>query len=181
MANSSFVGMTDDQVINFLYESYYQTLFNYALRKLSGDNDAADECVHFVFDTARAKIKALRFHPNIGGWMFNTLHNRILAKYHEEQIRRHRFVTLTAKLAATLSYEMNFNTEKEIDDATLITMKDALLNELTPSEYELYRLFYIEKESIVNISQLLGLSVGAVKMRLFRLREKIKEKAKKFF
>ena len=64
-----------------------------------------------------------------------------------------------------------------VDDSgeNLITMKQAL-NELPAGSKLILTMFYMDKHSVREIGEILGLSSGTVKSRLFYSRKKLKEK-----
>lgn len=79
-------------------------------------------------------------------------------------------------MKSTLSYEKQMETiNLDNDDKQL---KQALLkaiSELRLHQQVVIRLFYIEEYSLKEISEMLGVSIGTAKSRLFHAREKLKK------
>ena len=64
------------------YEQYFNLVFSFCKIRLNGDEDAAADCAHRVFDIALEKAETLRKHSNIGGWFYNrqALHPEVLQR-----------------------------------------------------------------------------------------------------
>ncbi|CAM1340400.1 RNA polymerase sigma factor [Tenacibaculum amylolyticum] len=62
----------------------------------------------------------------------------------------------------------------EVKEKRKETLKKAIA-ELSLAHQQVIRLFYVEERSLIEMSELLGISTGTVKSRLFHAREKLKK------
>ncbi|MCL2671732.1 MAG: sigma-70 family RNA polymerase sigma factor [Clostridiales bacterium] len=149
-----------------LYEQYYEILFQYCLSRLGRNEDAAAECVHRTFEITLKKIKSLRDHPNIGGWLMNTVKHQV-AKYHD---KTRRDILLFRQMAANMAHETLLGRPMDSDLDV-----EAFLARLSESERVLYERYYVHEEKAKEIALSLGVSEAAVWMRLSRLRTKMQK------
>ncbi len=141
-----------------LYLEHYKDLFRYAYR-LTYEKNMAEEIMQDVFIEAYKKITLLYKHENPVGWLYVTVRN-ITKAYMRESLKMKKMLSLENNVVATTDVE-----SKEL----------LLQNFLTLEESEIMEKFYIEKNSLTEISAEVGISLSACKMRLKRARDKFKD------
>jgi len=137
-------------------------------RRLVRDADAAQDVVQETL---------LRLHANIGQllepaafwvWAKTILHREAIDYFHKEKRYVHDAVELR-----------DAGQELEYDQiaATRLTQKemDSYLRQLPNVDRDLLGLFYWREYEVKEIAAMLGVAVGAVKVRLFRARSRLRE------
>ena len=150
--------------IEELYRKMFLQLNIYAKRAL---NDAAlgEEAVQDTFRIACNKIEELMASPNPQGWIMKTL----------------QYVISNTKKSRAILLKTLFYTA-EINELSRACTKDEIDPEITyggivsTEEFTLLKTIAIERHSILEAAQELGISVSACKKRLQRIREKLRER-----
>lgn len=163
-----------------LYEEYFDILFRYCAPKLDHDNDATDNCVHQIFDIAQLKIKQLRKHPNIGGWMYITAKNCIKMERRKKKLYSRGLDGDPDFLSTIASWLPIDDDYASLNDDDIDKIKNKVLGLLDTEEYLMYHLYYEKHMSLPEIAQQLGISSGAARTRLYRVRIRIKDYIKKY-
>lgn len=168
--------MKPEQDIFFdaLYREYYRRLYLYALNNIS-DSDFAEDVVQDTFHELILHIDDLMQHENPGGWLINTLKN----KMRENDRMRRRYVRRFLSF-----YSMYFEepqSGQSLEDSVLDTpvSEQVLIREisqiLTPEEFDFFKRIVFQKASHKTIAQELGITVWASQKRLERIRKKLKK------
>lgn len=162
----------EQQFFESLCEIYYEKILRYLYAVLE-DEAAARDCTQDVFLTACQKAALLLQHPNPGGFLFQTAKN--LAK----KIRRESFRRMVTDVALE-----DMDTEPQDSDADIERMIDgeideqeyieAVLAQLSPEKRTLYTLYYVNRNSMGQIANMLHLEEPALRMRYVRLRREIR-------
>ncbi len=159
------MGLTDNQrrAIEELYQEMFYPLSAYANSALS-DRALAEEAVQDTFRIACAKVGDFLSSPNPKGWLINTLKNVI-----------HNTVRSRAYLNRIVVYSLNYNVGRVSADADTPDL-DFMYSDLTENEdYKLLKKIALEKYSMLEAAQVLGISVEACKKRVQRAKKKLKK------
>ncbi len=151
-----------------LYAKYHQTVYKYVLVSLDFNETLTADCVQEVFLTVYEKIEVILEHPNPGGFLIVTARNYIKKYKSKQQQQTAKLVPLEDEKEC-LAYEQDFEQvlEEEVD---IDGLKQTLLGRLSEQDYGLYTMFYEKKYSVAKIANLLHITQGNVRVRLFRLR-----------
>lgn len=152
------------------YDDYRLKLFNYCLARLSGEREAADDCVQEAFLVFNKRLLDGEEFENPRAFLYRTAENFV--KRRQEQITNEtkRTVPLEAAEDAAVSDEIYTETLNSIDFAALAKR---LIDELSEDEKTLYNLRYIQNTRVDEIALALNISRPAASMRLVRLKTKI--------
>ena len=144
----------------------YYSLSAYALSALS-DRSLAEEAVQDTFRIACAKVEDLQSSANSQGWLFNTL------KYVIKNMIRSR-ARLTNMIISSFDFDENIDV-KDSDTSDI----DLLYSDIVDSpEYKLLKMIAIDKYTMLEAAQELGISVEACKKRVQRAKKKLKSHLK---
>ena len=142
-----------------LFEEQYGRVLRYAQRRIT-DAEVACELANECFAIAWAKFDPA--HPITLPWLFQTARH-LLANEYRRSARSKDAMRWMAELSVT---------GPELDDLIEVSMA---LDRLSDDDRELVRLTYWEGLSAVEAGRTLGLSDGAVKVRLTRARARLRE------
>ena len=143
-----------------LYREHSARLFKQAYYVLR-DRHLAEDLVEEVFLILLYKQEDLLTHPNIGGWLSQTLKYLILD---ETQSARHRLETPLTE--DTLAFTVDTYHE---------ALEDSLPKGLSPKDREILILLFEKQLSYEEIAQHLGISILNCRTRAFRAKAHYKE------
>lgn len=142
-----------------LIERWHAPLWSY-LRRLAGDDDAADDLAQDVWLRVLRGIGRLRDGAKLRPWLFGIA-------------RRAAMDRLRVRYAAPMS-DVDVSTlptaEPAMPEEDLLLLRDELAR-LPLVEREALTLFYLQELSLGEVAEVLEVPVGTVKSRLFRARQ----------
>ncbi len=159
------MGLTDNQrrVIEELYQEMFIPLSAYAKSALN-DRTLAEEAVQDTFRIACAKADAFLSSPNQKGWLLNTLKNVI-----------HNTIRNRAYLNSLVVSSIDFDDNITLGDTDTPNV-DLMYTDLIDNEdYRLLKKIALDKYSMLEAAQELGISVEACKKRVQRAKKKLKK------
>lgn len=162
------MGLTDTQrrAIEELYHEMFHPLSAYAKSALN-DRTLAEEAVQDTFRIACAKADDFLSSPNPKGWLLNTLKNVI-----------HNTVRSRAYLNSIVVSSLDFDENTYAGDEDAFNL-DFMYSDLADNEdYILLKKIALEKYSMLEAAQELGISVEACKKRVQRAKQKLKKRLK---
>jgi len=132
--------------------------------------DIAQESWVLIFN----KLETLKEPYKFKSWAISIVNRRAIdwiRKTNREQHKLHRFYDGVSK---------NIPSEKDANPPeTLIAKMKYEIDQLPEHQQVVLKLFYTEEHSLKQIGELLQISSGTVKSRLFHARERLKKKVKK--
>ena len=172
-----FIVSVDSEAFNQIYQRYSQRLLYYFFRMLGNSNEKAQDFLQDIF--VKLIDKAVTFDPSkkFSTWIFSIAHNMCKNEYRRMEIR---------KDVAIESFEEGMLHEEPLDDWQNIDIEQFLkhLFEELESFDEIHKtaflLHYREGCSVRDISQILEISEGTVKSRLFYTRKRLSERLAKY-
>ena len=154
-----------DVFIEKLHHLYFNKLTIYAVSVLR-DATRAQDVVQDTFHEAVIHIDKLLAHENPGGWLMQTLKNKIK----ESERSRRRYISRFLSLDSDIATELIAEVEQPVDGAPQVLLK--VEKTLTKEEQHLLRRLIFENASHLEVSQELGITVWASQKRLERVRQK---------
>ena len=152
------------------YDDYRMKLFNYCLARLSGEREAADDCVQEAFLVLHQRLLDGEEFENPRAFLYRTAENFV--KRRQEQIvkeTKHN-VPLETTEATAASDEIYIET---LDGIDFNTLAKRLIEQLDEAEKLLYNMRYIQNTRVDEIAVAMNISRPAASMRLMRLKTKI--------
>lgn len=153
----------NNRIIEELYIDLYPKLLRYATNSL-GDPHLAEEAVQETFRIACAKFVQLMESQNRQGWLTNTLKHVIRNTRRSQAKFSGLFTIITA--AAQIPSEIS---EDNVDLSMYCTTV------LGKENFWLVKQIIIEKKTMLEASNEIGISVNACKKRIQRAKEKLKD------
>lgn len=161
-----------DKLINEFSENYVEKIFYFCLKKTGNPNDADDLTQDIAFQIIMALNKGT-IPNNFSAWIWQIARNRY-SVWAKEKHNRNESVTDTD----VYDYEIE-DANESISDELIHSEQMALLRRelaFIKSDYRnIVVTYYIENKSIRDIASALSLTESAVKQRLFRARNILKE------
>jgi RNA polymerase sigma-70 factor (ECF subfamily) len=168
----------DSAAFNQLYQRYGKRLLYYFYRMLGNSNEKAQDFLQEIFVKVIDKAELFDQSRKFSTWIFSIAHNMCKNEYRRLEIRKESEIDVVAECL----YE-----EEEADvDTRNIDMEDFtrdLFEELDTFEEmhkTVFLLHYREGFSIRDIGQVLEISEGTVKSRLFYTRKRLAERLVKY-
>jgi RNA polymerase sigma-70 factor (ECF subfamily) len=149
-----------------LFATYQRPILNY-LYRLLGDGDRAQEVAQDVFVKAYRHLDRLPEDANHRAWLY-----RIATNTAYDVLRRRKLIGWLPLLSADAPSltEADWNAPFAEREAVQQALSDLPLKYRTP-----LILYCVEGYSVRQVSEIMGISEGAVKTRLYRARERFRE------
>ena len=148
----------DREAFGLLVERYGDKVFTYFL-KLIGDKEEAEDLTSEVFLKAFKKIGSFKDGKDFLPWLLRIARNEGI-----------NYMSRNKKLTNLNLDASSINAEFERD----LVLYEALLS-IPSKDRDIILLFYTENLSYKEISEVLGIPVSLVKVRLHRAKKKLKE------
>jgi RNA polymerase sigma-70 factor, ECF subfamily len=172
-----FIVSGDSEAFNQIYQRYSQRLLYYFFRMLGNSNEKAQDFLQDIFVKLIDKVATFDPSRKFSTWIFSIAHNMCKNEYRRMEIR---------KDIAIESFEEGVLHEEPFDDLQKIDIEQFIKNlfEELESFDEIHKtaflLHYREGCSVRDISQILEISEGTVKSRLFYTRKRLSERLAKY-
>ncbi|UCB43334.1 MAG: bifunctional nuclease family protein [Dehalococcoidales bacterium] len=165
----------DKDAFGLLAQRYQMTARRFAMR-LVGKEDSAQELAQEAMLQAYLSLDRLRDPARFKSWLCGIVLNVCRSHLRDREIA---FFSLEAIMGGLQFYAvplfgMPVNPEKIAEERELHRIVLNAINALEPSDRDTTLLFYYAQLSLQEIATLLDMSVGAVKVRLHRARQRLK-------
>ena len=144
----------------------YRTEFGRYATALVGDTDQAADAMQEAFIRAYRSLASCRDPGRVKAWFFRILTNQC----HDQRAKLRREVSLDGQDAAARD-----RADAGVDRAELRSAIDGALAQLTPEQREAFVLRHVDGKSYEEMAALLGTGVDALKMRVYRARDSLRE------
>lgn len=151
-----------------LVERYQDVLYRHALRMTRRPDDASDIVQRALVKGFR-RLEDCRHPDRVGGWLF-----RITANLCKDYLKDRRRDEVALDDAPTLVSSRG-DPERELDQSELGQVLERALARLSEEQREAFLLKHMEDRSYEEMSDMLGASVSALKMRVHRAREELRD------
>ena len=147
-----------NELVERLYRLHFKKLFIYANAVLR-DPEQAKDVVQDTFHEALRRIDVFAKHENPGGWLMNTLKNKLKEN---ERTRRRDLLRL---LSLDADFPDESNLPEELVAAQPEPQEESVIEKvervLTPEEYQLLKRLVFDRASHLEVAQEFGISVYA--------------------
>ena len=167
----------DKRAFDEIYNRYSGPLLGYFTRMLWRDREKAEDFVHDLF--AKIIRKPELFDPGrtFKTWVYSVANNMCKNEYKKQEIRKNTSNGLDE------SYNVrddNFDVYRELEDRQFRDVLEQRLMDIDPKHSEVFRLRHENGLSIKEIAEVLSLSDGTVKSRLFYATKYLAQRLKEF-
>ncbi|MFN7118098.1 MAG: RNA polymerase sigma factor [Saprospiraceae bacterium] len=164
---TNYQSCKDNAAFGELYRRYYNKVFSYVFTILK-DREEAYDLTEETFLTIAEKAQSLRNAQLFVAWLFRIARNNCLDYKKQKQRLHFKEISQIAELA-----DESFDYESAILHETLLIQIKRGLAEMPTDIRELLLARYLHKKSISELQAVYQLSESAMKMRLFRARDKM--------
>lgn len=158
----------DTEMYRLLVRRYQDPLFRHARRMVEGE-DRAQEMVQRAFVKGFRKLRTCRDPAKVGGWLYRITTN--LCKDHLKNRRRDDVALEDAPQMAS----GRGDPDAALERAALRDEIRGALDRLTPDQREAFLMKHLEGRSYAEMSELMEVSVSALKMRVHRARDELQD------
>lgn len=153
------------QLFGVLVQRYRAEFARYAT-VLVGDPDSAADAMQEAFVRAFRSLASCRDVGRVKAWFFRILTNQC----HDHRARRRREASLQGQDPPARE-----RSDADLTRAELRAAIEEALARLTPEQREAFVLRHVEEKSYEEMSKLLGAGVDALKMRVYRARDALRQ------
>jgi RNA polymerase sigma-70 factor (ECF subfamily) len=154
-----------------LVDKYKDRVYSLALG-IVRNRELAEEIAQDAFVKAFGSLKKFRKEASFSTWIYRITYNAAISELRKKkrtsQVVEEQFENLASAHANDTLAESN---EKE----ARLEVIEKVIKSLAPEEQLLITLYYYEAHSVQQISKATGFSVSNVKVKLFRLRNKLRQ------
>jgi RNA polymerase sigma-70 factor (ECF subfamily) len=171
------IGKGDKRAFDQIYERYSGPLLGYFMRMLWKDREKAEDFVHDIF--AKIVRKPELFDPSrkFKTWIYSVANNMCKNEYKKQEVRKNTTNGLDGTYAVS---DGNANVMNEVQDSLFRDEFETSLDALDIKHSEVFKLRHIDGLSIKEIAEVLEISDGTVKSRLFYATKYLAESLKEF-
>lgn len=174
--------ITDNFIATF--NSYQRTVFQYCAFRCDYDMEAANETTQEVFLILWKEMQKHSKLPacNMRAWLIKTANNKLSEYYRKRDAQRRHIVSYEDIDEQVLSIidDMEEEINRDKIDRNIDIYCKQILDELTGDERQLFSQVYSEHLSYREISLITGKTELALRLRMHRIRDKIKQLVKDF-
>jgi len=152
-----------------LVAKHKSLVFSIALRILNNREDA-EEIAQDCFLKAYRSLKFFKKKSKFSTWLYRIAYNAAISRTRKKRLE---FVPMDNYITQNYSEDKEPETIIGLEDHEQTVLIDRALKGLSDDENLLIALFYKGENSIEEISNITGLSVSNVKVRLHRIRKKL--------
>lgn len=160
-------GQTDE--FAYLINKHKEMVFSIA-RQITRNREDAEEITQDVFLKAFRNLNSFRKASRFSTWLYRIAYNETISRV---RIKRVNTVELEEEITGNISEEEVQNELIGLDEAEQKALIDNALIRLPEEERILVNMFYMQEQSIHEISMITGLTENNVKVRLHRTRKRI--------
>ncbi len=160
----------DLNAYTLLVDKYKDRVFS-LVRGIVKDNAVAEEVAQDVFVKAYTSLKKFRKESGFSTWIYRIAYNTAVS-----QTRQKKFWLKSFDEQMEIADRWDIDGQSEADEAgkTRLELLNRALPELPAEDKLILMLYYFEDQPVEEISRSSGLSPSNVKVKLFRIRNKLK-------
>lgn len=174
----SLVLKGDQQAYKVLVDRYQLYIFTLAFRLMQSREDA-EEVAQDVFVKAYRSLADFKGGSKFSTWLYTIAHNTGIT-YLRKKKQKILAIDDQSTFMQLENQESDFKAN-QVEDKSKKDMVNRAIDMLPPDDAQIITLFYKGDQSLDEIAAIMGLEANTVKVRLFRARQKLKEKMEKFF
>lgn len=166
----------DKRAFDTIYSRYSPALMRYFHRMLWRDKEKAEDFVQDFFMKIIRQPESFDLSRKFSTWMYSVAHNMCKNEYRKMEIRKPAEFESVSGVLASDSVEAG----KRIDRKAFMNSLGEELDKLDEGQRTVFVLRYEENLSMKEIGDIMDISEGTVKSRLFYTLRKLSERLKEY-
>jgi RNA polymerase sigma factor (sigma-70 family) len=168
----------EQQAYKVLVDRYQSYIFTLAYRLLQSREDA-EEVAQDVFIKAYRSLADFKGGSKFSTWLYTIAHNTGITYLRK---KKQKILAIDDENTFTQleNQESDFKAN-QVEDKSKKDMVNRAIEMLAPDDAQIITLFYKGDQSLDEIAAVMRMETNTVKVRLFRARQKLKEKMEKYF
>ena len=171
------VSKGDKRAFDEIYERYSRPLLAYFIRMLWKDREKSEDFVHDIFAKIIRRPELFDPKRRFKTWIYSVANNMCKNEYKKQEVRKNTSNGLDSSYAVS---DTNTNVLNEVQDVQFRERFEGSLEALDVKHSEVFKLRHLDGLSIKEIAEVLGISDGTVKSRLFYATKYLAESLKDF-
>ncbi len=182
-------GQTDNEIISLVLkgqQQYFSVLVNkyknYAFTiafRITKTREEAEEVTQDAFVKAYRFLNDFKAESKFSTWLYTIVQTTAISSLRKKKLATHSLEDEHVfETASTIDTGMQANT---IEQKSKTKMVNDAIKLLSADDAAIITLFYKAEQSIEETASILGIENNAVKVRLFRARQRLKEKMETHF
>lgn len=170
--------------VSKIYSEHCDSLLNFCRYIIFNDpkySDLIEETVQETFILAMERYDTLKDHPNVEGWLRETSKKKISSELKKSRSRAKRHAFSVDNESSLTIADTDDLIQQAIDKNYVYEIVLKLKSQLTEKELIIFETFFIQKKSIMEISNLTKQKPNSIKAMIHRIREKAKKIKKENF
>lgn len=162
----------DREAFELLYDTYFQRIYRFALRRLH-DAGEAEDVTQEVFMTVLRALPSYQGTSSLLVWMFGITRNKVNRRFRRGRVKLESVDD--GGEAAELAAEQP-TADQAVDARRILDRCEAVIeHDLTPLQRRIFHLKHLRRQSIRSIATALGKSEDAIKANLYRMRRALSD------
>jgi len=153
----------------FLVEKHSEMAFTIA-NKIVRRREDAEEIAQDSFIKAYQSLRSFKGDSKFSTWLYRIVYNAAIS---HTRRKKQDFTQLDERVVSDTTEDEIFENLDSLDTELQSKLVNEAINNLPADESAIVTLFYLKENTIDDISQITGLSVSNVKVKLFRIRKKL--------
>jgi len=154
-----------------LVEKHSDMAFTIA-NKIVRNREDAEEIAQDSFVKAYQSLRSFKGDSKFSTWLYRIVYNAAIS---HTRRKKQDFTQLDERMVGETTEDEIFENLDTLDTEHQSKLVNEAINNLPADESAIVTLFYLKENTIEDISQITGLSVSNVKVKLFRIRKKLYE------
>ncbi len=154
-----------------LVEKHSDMAFTIA-NKIVRSREDAEEIAQDAFIKAYQSLRSFKGESKFSTWLYRIVYNAAIS---HTRRKKQNFTQLDERVISDATEDEIFENLDTLDAEHQSKLVNEAINNLPADESAIVTLFYLKENTIEDISQITGLSVSNVKVKLFRIRKKLHE------
>ena len=167
----------DQRAFDHLYGRYSRPLVSYFMRMMWKDREKAEDFLHDLFTKLIHRPELFDPSRSFKTWVYSVANNMCKNEYKKQEIRKNTSNGLDSSYPVA---DKNKNTMEEAHNALFKEAFNGQMQVLDTKHREVFELRHFDGLSMKEIAEVLGISEGTVKSRLFYATKYLAEGLKDF-
>jgi len=168
----------NQQAYSQLVTRYQNYVFTIVLRYINSREDA-EEVAQDVFIKAYKSLADFRGESKFSTWIYTITTTSCLTFLRKKKLEVHSLDN--EKVMAHAEQVDSGMRANQVEQKSKLAMVNQAISLLSPDDAQVITLFYKGEQSLDEIAQILGQETNAIKVRLHRARQRLRDKMEKFF